>query len=448
MKFTSILKNIILENSRFEILRDSLTKPTEDKEGKRQKPKMTMQEFLTLVQADPTTIMNNVDPENADSKELAKIKAGRYVNWLIKTYLNPKTERSIGDRGYEQEVSQVKELFMEDLYKVTNDLMKYDKFKSRLPEDKREIQKLTPSELYDLVKDFSLEKNKASKEEKQEAATTYKHPGGELFYRGKDWTVIIIKDKGQLGKDAACFYGGYHLEPSKGETKWCTSSPGLNWFERYINKGPLYVVIPNKNTTGKIGEKSGLPSERFQFHFPDQQFMDVHDRQIDLIAYLNGPMAELKHLFKHEFAKGLTTGGGEKLVIDNFKQGAVGKFVALYGLDELFDSLPENLEDIHVNGKDSNVTIEIPYSITRFKNLKVMYFIGCIDEVPDFICELKNLQFLSVIDNPKLKSIPDCVLSLPKISFINFKGSNNIELPKGINDVGVEWAPGMWEFNM
>jgi hypothetical protein len=125
MKFTSLLKDILLEQSRFEILRTALTKPTEDKNGKKQKAKMSMEEFLKLVQADPTTKLNNVDPESANSKELEKIKAGKYVNWLIKSYLNPKTERQPGDTGYEREVAQAKETFLEDLYKVTDDLKKF-----------------------------------------------------------------------------------------------------------------------------------------------------------------------------------------------------------------------------------------------------------------------------------------------------------------------------------
>ncbi len=48
-------------------------------------------------------------------------------------------------------------------------------------------------------------------------------------YLGKK-TRTTEKDMGQLGKDAACFYGGSYQEPGKGETRWCTSSPGLTWF--------------------------------------------------------------------------------------------------------------------------------------------------------------------------------------------------------------------------
>ena len=128
MKFTSLLKTVILEQSRFELLFDALTKPSKDKEGNKLKPKLTKNEFVELVNADPTTRTNNVDMSTADSKELAKVKAGKFVQWLIKNYLTPTTERQPGDNGYDREVAQVKETFMEDLYKVTEDLTKFERF--------------------------------------------------------------------------------------------------------------------------------------------------------------------------------------------------------------------------------------------------------------------------------------------------------------------------------
>ena len=398
MKFTSILKSIILEQSRVEILLNSLTKPSEDKDGKKIKPKLTKSEFAELVKGDPTTKLNNVNIEDANDKDLEKVKAGKYVQWLIKKYLTVKTERQPGERGYEQEVIAAKNLFMENLYKVTDDLKKFDRFKSRLSDNFKDINKLSVEQLYDAVKEFSLEKTKASKEEKITAAETYEHPGGKVVFRGPTWTIIKITDKSQLGKDAACFYGGNHGSPAKGETTWCTSSPGLDWFNRYINKGPLYVVIPN-NWSGKRGEISGLPAERYQFHFPDAQFMDVHDHQIDLIDFLNGKMKELKEYFKPEFAKGLTT-SGELLQIDGFKHGVIGKFIALYGLEELFDSLPDTLTQIQIYNKDNNnVVLSIPESITRFKDLHMIMLDNCINYIPESICQLSKLRFLAFTNN-------------------------------------------------
>jgi hypothetical protein len=447
MKFTSILRKVILEQSRFELLFDALTKPGTDKEGKKLKPKLTKQEFTQLVTADPTTRLNNVDLETADSKELAKIKAGKYVQWLIKSYLGVTPEDiQPGESGYDRELKAAKDLFFENLYKVTNSLQKFEKFKGRLPENMRDINKLTPDQLYDATKEFSLEKTKASKEEKQQAAQTYEHPGGEVVFRGPNWTVVQVSDKGQLGKDAACFYGGHHLESHKGETNWCTSSPGLSWFERYINKGPLYVILPN-NWEGKRGEKSGLPAERYQFHFPDNQFMDVNDRQQDLVALLNGKMSELKEFFKPEFAKGLTV-GGTKFIVDNFNSGAIGKFIGLYGLDDLIDNLPDTLEEFQIMNTNSNhdMIIHIPESIGRFKNLTALLFKNCIDKLPDAVCTLPNLGFLSAIDCPKLRNLPECLGDIDSLLLLNLKGSNNVVVPESVKERANEMGQGIWDF--
>ena len=340
-----------------------MTKPSKDKEGIKSKPKLTKQEFIQLVTADPTTRLNNIDVETADSKELEKVKAGKYVQWIIRNYLTPKTERQLGDNGYDKEVKQVKSTFMEDLYKVTDDLKKFDRFKGKLPSEARDINKLTPDLLYDAVKDFDLTLATTTKTERKTAPV---HPGGKLMYDGDNWKVIEIKDKGAVGKEAACFYGGNNQE-----TRWCTSAPGASWFERYIKDGPLYVIF-NPNDTD-ISPTTGLPKNRYQFHFPSNQFMDKDDRQQDLVQLLNGPMAELKDFFKPEFAKGLTV-GGEKLVIDSFSHGAIGKFIALYGLDDLIGSLPDTLKEFQIQNRDnkSDVLVKIPEEIGRFKDLNIV----------------------------------------------------------------------------
>jgi len=447
MKFTSILKNIILEQTKFEVLFDALTKPTVSKDGKKQKPKLSKEEFYELLQADPTTKLNNVDLEGAGPEDLKKVKAGGYVAWIIKHYLNPTTERQPGERGYEEEVKQAKATYIEDLSKITNDLQKFIRFKSRI-EGEKDLNKLTPQQLYDKVKDFSLEKIKASASEKEEASKTFVHPGGDVVYRGNEWTVVKISDKSQLGKDAACFYGGYYLEPSKGETRWCTSGPGLSYFDRYIKDGPLYVVIPSK-FEGKLGEKSGLPSTRYQFHFPSNQFMDVHDHSIDLVKYLNGPMSELKEFFKPEFAKGLTVSGGNKFVIDGFDRGAVGKFIGLYGMDDLITSLPDTLEELEITNRDKNndIIIKIPNEIAKFKNLNYVLFDNCVDSMPDAFCQLDKLRFLAFMNNPKLTSIPECINNLPNLIFLNLKGSDNVKVPQSILDRSTEVGPNMYNLS-
>jgi len=435
MKFTSLLKTIIVEQSRFEVLFNALTKPSEDKSGVKTKPRLTKKEFIELVKADPTTKLNNIDVDSASSDELEKVKAGRYVQWIIKSYLSPSTERQPGDNGYEREVKKVKDTFMEDLYKVTDDLKKFDRFKSRIKGEK-DINKMTPDQLYDAVKDFDLTLASTTKAERKSAPV---HPGGELVYDGENWRVIEIKDKGVVGKEAACFYGGNNQE-----TRWCTSAPGASWFERYISKGPLYVIY-NPNDTD-VSPMTGLPKNRYQFHFPDNQFMDKDDRQQDLVQLLNGPMEELKSFFKPEFAKGLTV-GGEKLVIDSFSHGAIGKFIALYGLEDLIGSLPDTLKEFQIQNRDgkTNVTINIPEEIGRFKDLHMILLDNCVESIPESICELPKLRFLALINNPGLRTIPSCIADLPNLYFLNLKGSDNVEVPESIKAKGTDMGGGMWD---
>jgi hypothetical protein len=416
------------------VLLNALTKPSEDRGGIKTKPRLTKREFIELVKADPTTRLNNINIDTASSEELSKVKAGKYVQWLIKSYLMPTTERQPGDNGYEKEVKQVKETFMEDLYKVTDDLKKFDRFKSRVKGEK-DINKMTPNQLYDAVKDFDLTLATTTKAERKQAEV---HPGSKLIYDGDNWRVIEIKDKGVIGKEAACFYGGNNVE-----TRWCTSAPGLSYFERYIKDGPLYVIYNPDDTD--VSPTTGLPKNRYQFHFPSNQFMDKDDRQQDLVQLLNGPMEELKSFFKPEFAKGLTV-GGEKLVIDSFSQGAIGKFIALYGLDDLIGNLPVTLKEFQIQNRGNDkVLIIIPEEIGRFKDLHMILLDNCVKSIPESVCTLPKLRFLALINNPGLTSIPECVADLPNLYFLNLKGSNNVEVPESIKAKGTDMGGGMWD---
>jgi hypothetical protein len=417
---------------------NALTKPGEDKEGNKTKPKLSKKEFMDLILADPTTRLNNVDIETATSEELGKIKAGSYVPWLVKHYLLPKTESDPGEYSYEREVKRAKEVFLEDLYKVTDDLKKFERFKGRLPQEMRDINKLTPDQLYDAVKDFDLTLATTTKAERKSAPV---HPGAKLVFDGPNLRVIEIEDKGQVGKEAACFYGGNNVE-----TRWCTSAPGASWFERYIKDGPLYVIF-NPNDTD-VSPNTGLPKNRYQFHFPSNQFMDKDDRQQDLVGLLNGPMNDIKAFFKPEFAKGLTGTSGKDFKVDSLSSGAVGKFIALYGLEDLIESLPKTLETFSIQNRDSRETvkIELPQEIGQFKNLvHIITDNISFKSIPESVCQLKNLKFLAVMKNPELTTVPECIADLPSLMFLNLKESPNAKIPSSITEKGEEMQPGMWD---
>lgn len=434
ISFTNILKDLIVENSRFQVLFDKFVKPKE----KGKKGIMPFETLFAIIAADPTSkIPEGIDIDTAKPQDMDKVKIGKYTQWLLKNFVNPTNLDVTPDSPrYKGAFEQYQELFMEDLYKVTGDLQKFERFKGKLPQELRDINKLTPETLYDNVKDFSLEKTKATATEKKEASKTYQHPGADIVYRGTDWTIARISDTGKLGKDAACFYGGSYQEPGKGETRWCTSSPGLTWFDRYIKDGPLYVVMPNTGkkfkTDKEFGDVSGLPAFRYQFHFPSNQYMDPDDRQIDLIDFLNTNEEGMKEFFKPEFMKGLSSAGGTKVSV-NYPSDSASKFIALYGFDEFFETLPKNINRLEFIAKSqNNLNLNIPSTIGNFKDLTALHFVGCVASLPDSICNLEKLQFLSLPDNPNIQMLPSCIAQMPRLSVVNMKGSNKNSIPDSL----------------
>ena len=436
MKFTSILKSLIIENSRFKILYDTLVqKPTGEK-GKADPKKIPFEILKALIFADPTTVIPqgfNADIDTTSVEDMEKIKVGKYTNWLIKNFMKPMNIEAdpSDERAYKAAIKQYQNLFMEDLYKVTADLKKYDRFKNTFPQEQRNIDKLSKDQVYELTKDLSLDKTKASKTEKETAKKTYEHPGANVVFRGPSWTVIKIEGTSELQKDAACFYGGSH-EYEKGESRWCTSSPGAEWWKRYLAKGPLYVILPNESSD--LGRVSGLPVERYQFHFPDSQFMDREDRQQDLVKLLNGKLAELKDYFKPEFAKGLVS-QNEKKVSIQIPDSAAGKFIALYGATEIFDNLPDDITGLIIENKKSSAAIAIPPSIGRFQQLETLMLDNCISSMSDEIGNCKKLNFLSLPNNKELTSLPDSISQMDELTFINIQDCNpNLTLPESVQE--------------
>lgn len=417
-------------------------------------PKVNVADFFTIILFDPTTRLNGISEgyihlmleSNAFalSEMGGKIKVGEYSEWLIKQFLNADLNQLYVSPISARETLRLRVRFIENLYKVKEDLTKFHRFKNRLTKDNRDINKLTVGDLEFLMLEYTLEKTKASAQEKEVAKSSYSYPGSEIVFKGENWTVVKISELTDLAKNAACFFGGYDLKPTMGETSWCTASPGS--YNRYIyhaQKGPLYVVLPNHSTS--FGQKTGLPSVRYQFHFATNQFMDQYDRNITLIDFLNGSMKELKEYFKFEFASGLTEQNGEELLIDDFEHGVVGKFVGLYGLEDLFDSLPDSLTKIHIRQTSSHVDLQLPPSIKRFKQLTSIYLKNCVKELPSEISLLENLAFLALESNEKLESIPDGIIDLPKLLFVNLKGCSNLKLSDYFKSKSFQFSPDLWK---
>ena len=401
LQFTDILTHIILEQSREEVLLKKFTQPRKKKK-KTLPALMDKTTFYQLVKADPTTRV----AEDNDQTEVKKV--GAYTQWIIKKYMELQQEAdkeyAYGSPDWGVALERLQATFMEDLYKVTEDLQKFNRFKSQIPKEKRDINRLASAdELYELTKEFSLEKATTTKAERvlQDA---------ELVYDGSNWEILIPKSR-----EAACHFGS--------NTRWCTAGSSNNYYDHYSKQGPLYIIVNKKD-----------PADKYQFHFESDQYMDKEDRSVDLPQFLNSS-PELKEFFKEMFKRFLDKEQklGKRVQV-RYPGDNVSKYIGIYGFDEFMESLPADLVrfDFEQGGGYGNQQKlpgrPLPEKFTTFQDLQILHIEGLLNEIPDSIGNLKKLKFLSLAKNPELKSLPDSLADLEQLEVINLKDSPNVKV--------------------
>ena len=413
--FKEILTNLIIEDSRYDVLMKKYTEPK--KKGK--KAQMDKDLLIDLMQADPTT---KGDFEgDRDTRDVKKV--GAYTNWLVKQWLGLQqkadAEHNYGTPEWTQKLERLQELFMEDLYKVTEDLEKFHYLKkTKKYKGQKDIGQIkSVEELYDNVKDYQVSKDEITKTKAERLRDDV-----EKVYEDDKWLILIPKTK-----EASCHYGG-------GGTRWCTASKTSNYYDHYSKQGPLYMMM-YKEDAGK----SPAENRSHQFHFESNSFYNAQDRSIDLGSFF-ATYPELKPFFKEKFATFMGKDYGKQVQL-RYPNDTASKYISIYGFDEFFEALPETLErlDIEISNsrgygqKDQKTpAFRLPDDITRFKNLEMLHIEGMLSELPDEVGELQNLQFISIPNNPNLVHIPESIANLPNLEVLNVKNNSKMVIPHKI----------------
>ena len=140
LRFTNILSNVILEQSRYEVLVNKFSKAKKKASGKTIKPKIPLEILKVLMLADPTTRPG--EGTDVDDGEIKKV--GAYSQWLIKQWMGLQQEAdkayAYGSNEWGVKLEQLQDTFLEDLYKTTEDLQKFNRFKSQIPQEKKRHQ--------------------------------------------------------------------------------------------------------------------------------------------------------------------------------------------------------------------------------------------------------------------------------------------------------------------
>ncbi len=204
-------------------------------------------DWETFIKNFITRVVNKIDPEQ-----------GKYTDWILKGLLHIDINEPSNKGHFTR--------FWEDGYKIKEDIQRWKKYK-------KDIVSIEPKygdintfksfvELFALFK-FSPEMRKRMREAEHSEKMKSAEKDAEKIYNSENYMIVVPKTQ-----EASCAYG-------RG-TRWCTAATGSNnYFHRYNNQGPLYIVI-NKKT-----------QEKYQFHFQSQQYMDAEDDQLDIDQFFD-----------------------------------------------------------------------------------------------------------------------------------------------------------------
>ena len=357
--------------------------------------------FNFLVECDPTPNKEN-------------------LQWLLGLYKNQLISYTPTDRD-----ANINGNFYEDLYttvKSSLDTFSLLKKSNVLNESKRDINKYpnyqTLSEVvlpYTMMDDDGSSDNVHTLDPKElnciknhqlfiEKSKDYDETVGraELVFENKDWVIVITHDK-----EANVEFGKY--------TTWCTAGTRYgSMFDSYHGRGELFVLI-KKGYGSKKAAKSD-PNVRMQFHFEDQQYMNIPDRPIDIndFFYTN---KEIKDYFKKYITKTVLP----KRQLKNKVNDDIQFLLKLGYGDQIIKMLKESkpkVLDFSGNKMDSDILNEIG----DIESLEKLDFSDCgLESLPNSIKNLKNLKYLKVRNN-LLTEVPSWVNQLINLNFVDFSG--------------------------
>jgi len=222
MKFEYLLEELLNELSGKEIYQKYYSK-------------IPFDDFLTIVTADPQTIY-----QGGEIKRM-----GKYSKLLVALYQKGGIRLDDADKAKE---------YLGYVYT------------HKIPLDINKIKQL--GDLYEVVKGYIAQDTKSL----EEILKILPKDEYKVLHNGERWYILQ-----PLTEKASCYLGV--------NTEWCTTwgpysldkryKDRGNHFTSHSTRGPLFIMI-NKSDT----------SDKYQFHFETNQFMDKKDKRIDTASFL------------------------------------------------------------------------------------------------------------------------------------------------------------------
>ena len=158
-----------------------------------------------------------------------------------------------------------------------------------------------------------------------------------------------------------------------------------------------------------------------------KQLKDLSENDMEVI--LSDEMKPYIKDLKKKYYKEIDSNMNAGLVQIQYPSDVNAKYAKMFGLEELFELIPEDVRFLTIENKSNDsLILKIPESISKFKNMLTFSVEKCVNKIPESIGECSSLSFLNVTNNVELTTLPESLLNCYCLEFISVEGSKNLKI--------------------
>jgi len=174
---------------------------------------------------------------------------------------------------------------------------------------------------------------------------------------------------------------------------------------------------------------------------------ELNENDMELI--MSREMRPYYKSLKTKFEKELAKNFNPSFIQIAYPNDPNAKFARMFGLDLLFDLLPEDVEFLQIENKSKDdIILTIPPTIGKFTQMGTLVCENIIKELPSEVGNCTSLAFLNLTNNKQLTTLPESIVKLTCLDFLSVMGSS-IDVDKLPKEIFKYFDPSdvFWDIN-
>jgi len=233
-------------------------------------------------------------------------------------------------------------------------------------------------------------------------------------------------------------------------------------FMHITNGGEIFGNLPEEMQKKYIGLGNELSAEMVRALTPSARTYYISKKkekilqkslselnENDMEVIMSREMRPYYKSLKTKFEKDISQSFKPDFVQIAYPNDPNAKFARMFGLDLLFDLLPEDVEFLQIENKSKDdIILTIPPTIGKFTQMGTLVCENIIKELPSEVGNCTSLAFLNLTNNKQLTTLPESIVKLTCLDFLSVMGSS-IDVDKLPKEIFKYFDPSdvFWDIN-